>query len=86
MTPEKISDMPKIVPSMNNVSSLERNAAALASTVAASGLLFSSSEPRVMFCAQIGQQPPTKQARTMLAPEPFQETWGENKPISVSTP
>ena len=37
-----------------------------------------------MFCAQIGQQPPKKQARTILAPEIFQETFGENAPISVA--
>ena len=39
-----------------------------------------------MFCAQIGQQPPKKQARTILAPEPFQETFGEDAPILVAPP
>ena len=39
-----------------------------------------------MFCAQIGQQPRKKQARTVLAPEPFQETSGENAPILVAPP
>ena len=38
-----------------------------------------------MFFAQIGQQPPKKQARTMLAPELFQETFGENAPILVAS-
>ena len=37
-----------------------------------------------MLCAQIGQHPPKKQARTILAPEPFQETSGENAPICVA--
>ena len=37
-----------------------------------------------MFCVQIGQQAPNKQARTILAPEIFQEALGEHAPISVA--
>ena len=36
-----------------------------------------------MFCAQIGHPPPKKHARTILTPEMFQETSGENAPILV---
>ncbi len=37
-----------------------------------------------MLCAKIGQQPPEMQARTALAPEPVEETSGENAPILVA--
>ena len=75
--------MPKIALDKQRVQPVEERGGPSFNGCSVGVAFVSSSDPGVVLCAQVGEQARKKQARTVLAPEVFQERSGENAPILV---